>query len=68
MQNNKKRQFFNDIITHIKQSKCLLTGKNVAKKGLIEKKQGQKAVYGRHEDIPTGRGILYNSDMHKTDE
>lgn len=35
----------------------------------MENKKGrQKGGYGRHHDITAGGGMLYNSDMHKTDE
>ena len=52
MQNNNKRYIFNDILIHIEQSKCLLTGKNVAKKGLIEKNKDKKQYT---EDMKTFR-------------
>ena len=50
MQNNNKGYGFNEVFIHSKQSKCLFTGKNVAKRGEKIKKEDKKAVM---EDITT---------------
>lgn len=52
MQNNKKGHVFNEVFIHFKQSKCLLTGKNVAKRKKEQKKGDKKVVL---EDITTFR-------------
>lgn len=44
MQNNNKGYGFNEVFIYFKQSKCLFTGKNVAKRGEKIKKEDKKAV------------------------
>ena len=52
MQNNNKRDIFNNTFIRIKQSKCSSTGKNVAKTGEKRKKEDKKEC---EEDMTTFR-------------